>query len=376
MLDSFRATVALTAVLAVVFLAAEWSVTGWPDSGLALFVVLAAANTLPLLAIRHNPVAVVAVFSVAYPLWIAAGFGAATLQSLPTAAAMYAAGAWRRPLALRALALLSPAWMLAAVVAQVWPVPVVELGYVAIVLVVIWALGVTVASRQAYAEQLEVRTAELERAQHALADRAVADERARIARELHDVVAHAMSLITVQAGVGAHLVDTTPAKAADALRIIEHTGRQAMSEMRRMLTVLRAPGATSDRGDPQPGLGSLPDLIAATRAGGVAVQLTVEGTPRALPPGLDLAAYRIVQEALTNVRRHAPGTTARVTVGHRADAVTIEVRNPVQQPVDVRPGQGLRGMAERAALYDGTFGAGAHDGEFVVIAHLPATEPP
>lgn len=376
MLDSFRATVALTAVLAAVFIAAAWSVTGWPESGLVLFVVLAAANTLPLLAIRHNPVAVVTVFAIAYPLWIAAGFGAATLQSLPTAAAMYAAGAWRRPLALRALALLSPVWMMAAVVADVWLVPVIELGYVAIVFVVIWVLGVTVASRQTYAEQLEVRSAELEQARHALADRAVADERARIARELHDVVAHAMSLITVQAGVGAHLVDTTPAKAAEALRIIEHTGRQAMSEMRRMLTVLRAPGATSNRGDPQPGLGNLSDLVAATRAAGVKVQLTVDGTPRALPPGLDLAAYRIVQEALTNVRRHASGTTARVTVGHRAGAITIEVRNRVQEPVDARPGQGLRGMAERAVLYDGTFDAGARDGEFVVVAQLPAPEPP
>jgi signal transduction histidine kinase len=108
----------------------------------------------------------------------------------------------------------------------------------------------------------------------------------------------------------------------------------------------------------------------------VTVQLTVDGTPRALPPGLDLAAYRIVQEALTNVRRHAPGTTARVTVGHRAEAITIEVRNPVQEPVDARPGQGLRGMAERAALYDGTLDAGARDGEFVVMAQLPAPEPP
>lgn len=182
MIESTRAVVAITVVAAVIFVGTAVTGAGLPDQNPTWFVVLIGLNTLPLLAVRRNPLVILAVFSVAYPLWVAAEFGTAMLQSLPTLVAIFAAGAWQRPLWLRATALLSPVWMMAAAAAGLWDVGLVDLGYVALVLGGVWALGMALAERQAYATALEARTAELQVARRELADRAVADERARIAR--------------------------------------------------------------------------------------------------------------------------------------------------------------------------------------------------
>ena len=372
MVRSARAVMVITGLAAVVFVGSAVSVTGLPGRAPVLFVVLVAANTLPLLAVRWNPLAVVATFSVAYPLWVAAEYGTATLQSLPTLVAMFAAGAWERPLALRATALLAPAWMMAGAVTGLWDVDLIELGYVAVVLGVVWLFGVVVARVQADARELQARTAQLEAARRELADRAVADERVRIARELHDVIAHAMSVITVQAGVGAHLARRGSDQAVAALDVIERVGREALAEMRRMLTVLRDPDPDGPRPDPQPGLADLPSLLERTRAAGVLVRVEQHGDAPDLPPGLDLAAYRVVQEALTNVVKHASSASADVRIRYRADEVQLDICNETADAVGpVVAGQGLRGMAERVALYEGSVRTVVDDGVFRVGARLP-----
>jgi signal transduction histidine kinase len=250
-----------------------------------------------------------------------------------------------------------------------------EIGYVAVVFVIVWALGVLIAARRDHVAELERKTAALEAAERQLADRAVADERARIARELHDVVAHAMSVITVQAGVGAHLIDTRPEQAAEALGVIERTGREALSEMRRMLSVLQG-SLDGPRTDPQPGLSDLAQLAEQMRAAGVGVKVETEGSARPLSPGLDLAAYRVVQEGLTNVVKHTPGARAEVAVRYRPEVIEVEVRSrgaDVGRPVVV--GQGLKGMAERVALYDGALDYGPEVDGFRVAARFPTGTP-
>jgi signal transduction histidine kinase len=392
MIDSTRRVLAVTVVLAVVFVVSAWSVGGFGDAcepnqdlcertWLVRDVALLALNTLPLLALRRNPLAVVLVLCVAYPLWLIAGHEPQMFQSLPMLAGLYVVGSWSRALWLRAVGLVAPVWMVVAVVTGFWPdAGLLEVGYIAVMFALAWAIGVVIAARRSYAEQLEAKAVALEAARRELAERAVADERARIARELHDVIAHAMSVITVRAGVGAHLLGagadgrvagSPPAEAAKALAVIERTGREALSEMRRMLAVLRDPDPQARRPDPQPGLADLPRLVEQVGAAGVAVMVTTEGTARQRPAGLDLAAYRVIQEALTNVAKHAPGARALVTVRHRADSLEIEVRNPGRSLGPVTPGQGLRGMAERVALYDGRFDAGPDRDGFRVSAQFP-----
>jgi signal transduction histidine kinase len=381
----YRWVVVLTASLAVVFALSGWSVEGARAAALPGQLALIAANTLPLLAVRRNPLAVVLFFAVAYPTWVVLGQPTHELQSLPTLAAMYALGAWERPLWLRAIGLLSPVWMVSAAMAGLWDTDWLQLSFVGLVLVVVWALGVVVAGRREYASELEVRTAELEQARQELAERAVADERARIARELHDVIAHAMSVITVQAGVGGHLLEQRPAQAAEALGVIERTGREALAEMRRMLTVLRDPatgldGDSDPRGplpEPQPGLADLPQLVQQARDAGVRLSYTTRGTSRGLPAGLELAAYRVAQEALTNAVKHAPGSRGSVTVSYLPDALEVEVSNGapnVLPPRSSTSGQGLRGMAERVALYGGQLETTADEPGFRVRARFPLAE--
>src|SRR5690606_27783293 len=149
--------------------------------------------------------------------WIVVGHDGHLLQSLPSVTAMFALGGRERPMWIRAIGLITPVWMVSASLVGWWEADALEVGFVAILFVVVWALGVTLAARRRYVEVLEERTDQLEKAQAELAERAVADERVRIARELHDVVAHAMSVITVQAGVASHLSKTQPDRAADAL---------------------------------------------------------------------------------------------------------------------------------------------------------------
>ncbi|HEX6325980.1 MAG TPA: histidine kinase [Jiangellaceae bacterium] len=372
MIDSARRAFAVTVVLTAVFVASLFETGGFVQTNVPLDLVLLALNTMPLLALHLNPLAVTLTLSVAYPLWLIAGHEASLFQSLPALAALYAAGSWGRPLWLRAIALVSPVWMFMAAASGWWAdTDLLEIGYVAVMFALAWALGVVVAVRRSYTLQLEDKTRALEKARQELAERAVADERARIARELHDVVAHAMSVITVRAGVGAHLAETRPAEAAEALGVIERTGREALSEMRRMLAVLRDPDPRAPRVEPQPGLDEVPRLVEQVREAGVVVAVTTEGSARPLPAGLDLAAYRVVQEALTNVVKHAPQARASVTIRHLPKTLEVEVYNAGHVTGPVAPGQGMRGMAERVALYGGRLDAGPSDGGFRVKARFP-----
>jgi signal transduction histidine kinase len=234
-----------------------------------------------------------------------------------------------------------------------------------LVLCVAWTVGVAVRQHRLYGETLvrhEAQQAE---------DRAVR-ERARIARELHDVVAHAMSVITVQAAYGRLVVTAEPAKGAEALAVIEKTGRQSLVELRRLLGMLRTgePDLVDD--EPAPRLADLPRLAERTAAAGVRVDVSVHGTPQALGPGLELSAYRIVQEALTNVVKHADTDSAQVTVEHKPDAMVIDIVDRGRGGAVRHHGHGLTGMRERAALYGGTVLAGPMPGAgFRVSVTLP-----
>jgi signal transduction histidine kinase len=367
----------LTVVLGVAFVA---STAGADDARKldGLGWALLAVNVLPLLALHRAPLLVLAVLGVAYPVWAALEYPTHLLQSLPTLVAMGAVGAAPRPLWWRALALLVPAEMLFFAASGIWPVDLLEIGYVAILFVAGWVLGVVLAARRGYTRALEEQTAALEAARQELAYRAVLEERTRIARDLHDILAHAMSVITVQAGVGAHLLERDPEQAKGALRVIEETGRGALGEMRLLLAALRADDLPTE---PQPGLASLDRLASQATAAGVPVELQVEGPSRPLPAGLEVSAYRIAQEALTNTIKHAPGGRARLTVRYRPHTVEVEVVDTgggpaaAAAPAATDTGHGLRGMRERVALYGGVFEAGPCPGGFRVLAAFP-TDPP
>ncbi len=253
------------------------------------------------------------------------------------------------------------------------------------------ALGLYLRARADYVTGLTDRAERLERERELLAHRAVADERVRIARELHDVVAHNVSLMVVQAQALAATNARTAAPDVEApedggdggdgqpaLRAIADLGREALSEMHRMLGVLRvSEGAEAER-EPQPGVRDLEALIDRTRAAGLEARLIVRGTPRELPAGVDLSAYRIVQEALTNVIRHADARHATVTLAYAHSGVVVSIEDDGQAaPNGSAAGHGMVGMRERVALFGGQLLAGRRtDGPgFRVTATLPVHLP-
>ena len=247
-----------------------------------------------------------------------------------------------------------------------------------------WLAAENTRASRAYASQQAERAAEQESAaaaeQAEQVSRALADERAQIARDLHDIVAHAMSVIAVRSGVARMVIDSDPAQARDALAIIEITTRRALHEMRLLVGMLRDPGDQPAELSPVPGLADLDRLIADTAVAGVIAEVDVEGEVRPLPPAADLSAYRIVQEALTNVVRHAGPTRARVLIGYRPGELSIEVTDdgPRGQAATANRraggGHGLIGMRERAALFGGKLEAGPQAAGFRVRATLPVEE--
>lgn len=238
--------------------------------------------------------------------------------------------------------------------------------------------GDSVRTRRAYTSQLELRAIDLEANQDAQAQRAVAEERLRIARELHDVVAHAMSVVAVQSGVGAHVIDTDPAEAKRILENVKTSSRMALNEMRRLLGVLRDDGDGPVSRTPAAGLESVDELADGLRQAGMNVAVRVEGTRPVVPPGVDLSAFRIVQEALTNVLKHAGPATVNIAICYHPDSVTVEVedngRGASTAPADGHAGggHGLVGMRERVAVFGGHLTAGSRvGGGFRVAATLP-----
>lgn len=239
-----------------------------------------------------------------------------------------------------------------------------------------WGIGVYVRSRREYADVLEDRAALLEREREVREREAVASERSRIARELHDMVGHALNLIVIQAGGAQRVFDTKPELARDSLASIESTGRQALTEMERMLGILRGPDGDADL-SPQPGLSGIEELARHVTDAGLPVEVTTEGTPVALPSSIDLSAYRIVQEALTNALKHAGPASARVVIRYVADALELEISDDGRGMAgpgdrDDHGGRGLIGMRERVALFGGELSAGPRrEGGYRVHARLP-----
>jgi signal transduction histidine kinase len=261
---------------------------------------------------------------------------------------------------------------------------------------VAWIAAESLRNRRASWAELRARAERLEREREEQARRAVTEERLRIARELHDVVAHSMSVIAVQSAVGGHVMDTQPEEARQALAAIEATSRSALTEMRRLLGVLRQDGEPAGSLAPAPGLADLTPLVAQDGEAGLRVWVQVDGERGPVPPGVDLSAYRIVQEALTNVIKHAAAATACVKVSYEKGSVALEITDDGPDRKDGgrgagpgRPGgpragaatspfstgHGIIGMRERVAVFGGEFAAGPRaDGGFRVFARLPIPE--
>ncbi len=247
-----------------------------------------------------------------------------------------------------------------------------DLVFIPLRFVVAWVAGYALRERAEQAEAAEERAAQAERDREAAARIAVAEERSRIARELHDIVAHAVSVMVLQVGAVRHKLPDALAADRDALRSVERAGRTALAEMRRLLAAMRREGDEAEL-LPQPGLDGLDSLLDEIGRAGLPVQLHVDGKPFPLPRGVDLSAYRIVQEGLTNALKHAHASDADVTVCYRPDELEIEVRDNGRGSATTDGlGHGLIGVRERVKIYGGKMSAGtATNGGFVLSTRLP-----
>src|SRR5215470_10952770 len=355
------------AALAVALAAAFYLATGRHYDDRLAGVALILLQTLPL-AVRRR-----------YPLWVLAVVAGATLGTvaaeLPVhfnggvgvvlAVALYSVAAYctRRQAAWAGIAtgavLALPLWAATAgaPLGLRLSVAVVSLGLPALG----WVCG-------EYVSELRGRAARSRREQELQTGRAVAEEQARVGRELHDVIAHTLSVIVIQAGAAADVFDTSPQAARQALGSIGATGRQALAELRRVLQAVRPQGGEQDGWAPPPGLAGLGGLLDRVRAAGLTVTARVDGASVGLPAGLDLAAYRIVQEALTNTLKHARAQAAEVNVCYGPAGLVVEVTDdgraaaPAGRQRGPGRGRGLIGIGERAALHGGTCQAGPRPG--------------
>ncbi len=246
-----------------------------------------------------------------------------------------------------------------------------ELVFTPLLFAIGWLAGFAMRGRTEQIEAAEVRAAEAERAREAAARIAVAEERARIARELHDIVAHAVSVMVLQTGVVRHRLTGGSEEDRQALEGVEQTGRTALTEMRRLLGAMRTEDDDAEL-TPQPGLGNLEELVDQVGRAGLPVLLRVEGEPQELADGLDVSAYRVIQEGLTNALKHANASRADVTVNYGVADLGITVRDDGDGPSEHDPGYGLVGMGERVKIYGGEMTAApGGDGGFVLTARLP-----
>jgi signal transduction histidine kinase len=240
-----------------------------------------------------------------------------------------------------------------------------------------WLLGRYARARWLEAAHSTSRADRLEREQVQRERAAVSAERTRIARELHDVIAHSVSLMGVQAGAAERVLERDPALARDALRSIQDTARESVGELRHLLSFLRDDEEPATTLAPQPGIDAIAALVERTRSAGVAIDLVIDPDSAHVPRGIELSAYRVVQEALTNIRKHAPGARARVEIRHRDSGLDVLVENEPatlngSAPRPAGTGSGIVGMRERVMLYGGSLDAGRRrDGGFVVCARIP-----
>lgn len=381
----------MDAALAVVFLAAaglEYAFHGddgyqagpqWLNVAVSIAIALPVAvrrrRPVPALLVAYGAVVVPSLF-VAHTLFFWSGI-------LPLAVLLYTLARHRRG-AVAGWALLAP-WALLVTYGLHLPAFRTASNYLfgATVFGLAWLAGTGVRRLAAQRDALRVALAALARDQAAREQLAVLGERQRLAREMHDVVAHAVSVMLVQVGAARMALPPDPAGAGGPARGFllgaEVTGRQAVADLRRLLELLRTEGEPAER-RPRPGLQGLDTLVEQCRQAGLDVEVEIAGTPHPLPPGLDLAAYRIIQEALTNTLKHAGPGPARIALRY-ADPLVIEVSDdgPAaghRPPGPGSGGHGLLGMRERAALFGGRLEAGRAGDGFRVIASLPLADPP
>jgi signal transduction histidine kinase len=238
-----------------------------------------------------------------------------------------------------------------------------------------WASGRALRSRQQRADELFKRTVRLEVEKEEQARSARDDERSRIAREMHDVISHSVSVMVVQAAAAERVLAQDPAAAQQAIRAVQEVGRDARIELRRMLGLMRS--SDGDDLTPQPDLAQLPSLLEQVRRAGLVVEVDVVGVERELPPGISLTTYRVIQEALTNALAHGSDKRAQVRLHHCEDAVVIDVTNPVSTLDEESGGHGLVGMRERVLLYGGTLDHGRDPtGSYRLHVRLPVAGTP
>ncbi len=374
----FELLIAALAVAAMLQLLVNRDSPGAPPTTLWFSIPAMAVLVLPLLARRRFPFAAAATYwLLAVVITLVDGTLIPSVDSLSVVglAAAFLLGNLRDS---------RQAWLgLAIVIGSMLivvdyiPGPQLWSWYVFITLryVAAWIAGYALRERSEQAEAAEVRAAQAEREREAAARVAVAEERSRIARELHDIVAHAVSVMVLQVGAVRHKLPDAMAEDRDALRGVERAGRTALAEMRRLLAAMRPDGDEAEF-VPQPGLDGLNSLLAEVGRAGLPVELHLEGEPYPLPRGVDLSAYRIVQEGLTNALKHARASDADVIVRYRPDEVEIEVRDNGNGIVTSDGlGHGLVGIRERVKIYGGEMSAHTEpEGGFVLSTRLPVVE--
>lgn len=375
------ARLALTVVVALLFVLAQvqiWSAAPTYDTGgRTLNAALAAVMTLPILLARRWPLPVALGVLTAVTLDQVLG-GDGGYQWFVVVLVVFALGSHAGSVAGPVGAAVVATLLLAVDIPRLRdgaPVDEVLPGWA--VLAGVYGLGRWLRHRRREVGRLSERAAELERDQEAAARRAVELERARIAVELHDLVAHSMAVIVLQAQAGRRVIQSDPTVTDGALAAIESTGRGAMAELRRLLDVLHLDREDNDL-DPRPGLASLPLLAQRVGSAGMPVTIAVEGCERPLPAGVDLSAYRIVQESLTNALRHAGRATASVGVTYGPGTVELRISDDGTGTTDSQTGggHGLAGMRERVRLFGGTLEAAPGPaGGFRVRAVLPTESP-
>ncbi len=349
----------------------------------ALSITLLLLETLPLLGRRRWPIPVLVITLAATILHASLVEGPIVNESLGALVALFTvAERYERRVSLAATFAVGGAF--AALIVPRAGSQIAVSGFIQTMLSVgiVWALGDWAHTRRSYADAIEENARLQEADREERARRAIQDERERIARDLHDIVTHHVSVIVIQAGAGLTALERRPDQAKTALVAIDRTSREALADMRRMLGILGVSQAADDPArEPMPGLRRLGELIEEVRAAGLPVELSIEGDRRPLDAGIELSAYRIVQEALTNALKHASGAHARVRMRYEERALEIEVTD--QGGSGSRDlgeagtgGRGLIGMRERAALYGGELDAGPAAGGFRVRARLPIESDP
>ncbi|HET6614850.1 MAG TPA: sensor histidine kinase [Dehalococcoidia bacterium] len=378
---------ALDAVLALSFTAAAlWTVAGRVsgDSGAyrddeALGILLVLLQTVPIVARSVAPLAALTISVVAISLHIGIGYEGVPAGTFAALVILYSVASLTDMRQSILAALIAAAGITIYFTTDRGDLGLPDAISTYATYGVGWALGVYARSRREYTNVVEERASLLEREREVQAREAVADERARIARELHDVVGHALNLIVIQSGGAQRVLESRPEVAQDSLVSIESAGRQALADMERMLGILRATDEASESLSPQPGLRHVDQLAEQVTHAGLPVTITIEGTPAELPPSVDLTGYRIVQEALTNVLKHAGPAHASVMIRHSPTCLELDITDDGQgvsgdadADSDRGGGRGLIGMRERVAVFGGELTAGRlPGGGFRVHARLP-----